>query len=77
MLVVPLLHLYPAQPNRRSVGRSGRRWGPNGGRDYPYERIRKLLVRAAIEGHTSREEANRLHDEMRTLGFWDSGQPFS
>ena len=47
------------------------------GGDYPYERIRKLLVRAADEGHISREEANRLHDEMRTLGFWDSGQPFS
>lgn len=47
------------------------------GHDYPYERIRKLLVRAADEGRISREEANQLHDEMRSLGFWDSGQPFS
>lgn len=47
------------------------------GHDYPYERIRKLLVRAADEGRISREEANRQHDEMRALGFWDSGQPFS
>ena len=47
------------------------------GHDYPYERIRKLLVRAANEGHIPREEANRLHNEMRALGFWDSGQPFS
>lgn len=34
-----------------------------------------LLVRAAEEGHISREEANQLHDEMRALGFWDTGQP--
>ena len=49
----------------------------HGGRDYSYERIRKLLVRAADEGRISREEAIRLHDEMRALGFWDSGQPFT
>ena len=49
----------------------------HGGRNYTYERIRKLLVRATDEGHISREEANRLHNEMRALGFWDSGQPFS
>ena len=49
----------------------------HGARNYSYERIRKLLVRAAIEGHISRKEATRLHDEMRSLGFWDSGQPFS
>ncbi|WP_419837767.1 hypothetical protein [Candidatus Poriferisodalis sp.] len=48
----------------------------HGGPNYPYERIRKLLIRAADEGRISREEANRLHNEMRTLGFWDSGQPF-
>ena len=49
----------------------------HGGRNYPYERIRKLLIRAAEEGHIARQEANRLHQEMRSLGFWDSGQPFS
>ncbi|WP_419914038.1 hypothetical protein [Candidatus Poriferisodalis sp.] len=48
----------------------------HGGRTYPYERIRKLLIRAADEGRITREEANRLHAEMRSLGFWDSGQPF-
>lgn len=48
-----------------------------GDSEYPYERIRKLLVRAAEEELISSEEANRLHDEMRTLGFWDTGQPFS
>ena len=47
------------------------------GQSYPYERIRKLLIRAADEGRISREEANRLHDEMRSFGFWDSGRPFS
>lgn len=47
------------------------------GQSYPYERIRKLLIRAADEGRITREEANRLHDEMRSLGFWDSGRPFS
>ncbi|WP_420443045.1 hypothetical protein [Candidatus Poriferisodalis sp.] len=46
------------------------------GQEYPYERIRKLLIRAADEGCISREDANRLHDEMRSLGFWDSSQPF-
>ena len=49
----------------------------HGGRNYSYERIRKLLVRAVDEEHISREEAIRLHDEMRALGFWDSDQPFS
>jgi len=48
-----------------------------GGQSYPYERIRKLLIRVADEGRISREEANRLHDEMCSLGFWDSGRPFS
>lgn len=45
------------------------------GQDYPYERIRKLLRRAADEGHITPSEANRLHAEMCSLGFWDSGQP--
>ena len=49
----------------------------HGAEGYPYERIRKLLIRAAAEGHITRDEANRLHDEMRSLGFWDSGRPFS
>lgn len=48
----------------------------HGAQGYPYERIRKLLIRAADEGLVSRGEANRVHDEMRSLGFWDSGRPF-
>ena len=47
------------------------------GRDFRYERIRKLLTRAAEEGHVTREEANRLHAAMRSHGFWDTGQPFT
>ena len=46
-------------------------------RDFRYERIRKLLIRAAEEGHVTREEANRLHAAMRSHGFWDTGQPFA
>ncbi|WP_419554501.1 hypothetical protein [Candidatus Poriferisodalis sp.] len=48
----------------------------HGARDYPYERIRKLLKRAANEGRVTREDASRLHGEMRSLGFWDTGQLF-
>ena len=47
------------------------------GRDFRYERIRKLLIRATEEGHVTREEANRLHAAMRSHGFWDTGQPFA
>ncbi len=48
----------------------------HGGSDYPFERIRKLLIRAAGEHLISALEANRIHAEMRTRGFWDSGIPF-
>lgn len=48
----------------------------HGGHTYPYERIRKLLVRAAEMGHITKERANEIHAEMRDLGFWDSGIPF-
>jgi predicted nucleic acid-binding protein len=48
----------------------------HGGAGYPYERIRRLLVRAANEGHIAPSEANRIHAEMRSHGFWDSGTPF-
>ncbi|MGE0600641.1 MAG: hypothetical protein AB7J35_05270 [Dehalococcoidia bacterium] len=47
------------------------------GHDYPYERIRKLLVRAAEEGLVDRAEAREIHDQMRQLGFWDSDQLFA
>ncbi len=47
-----------------------------GDRDYSYERIRKLLIRAAVEDRVSEHEANRIHDSMVSYGFWDSQHPF-
>lgn len=38
---------------------------------HPYERIRKLLKRAADEGRISQAEANAIHAEMTQLGFRD------
>lgn len=43
---------------------------------HPYERIRKLLQRAAAEGLLTHAEANQVHLEMRSAGFWDRGIPF-
>ena len=42
----------------------------HGNRNYDYERIRKLLIRAADEGHATRDEANAIHARMRSQGFW-------
>ncbi len=47
-----------------------------GDRDYSYERIRKLLIRAAVENCVTQDEANRIHDSMVSYGFWDSQRPF-
>jgi len=47
------------------------------GHDYEYERIRKLLVRAAGEGLVAPAEAREIHDQMRQLGFWDSDVLFA
>ena len=47
-----------------------------GDRDYSYERIRKLLIRAAVEKRVTEGEANRIHDSMVSYGFWDSQRPF-
>lgn len=47
-----------------------------GDRNSSYERIRKLLIRAAVENLVSKEEANRIHDSMVSYGFWDSQRPF-
>lgn len=47
-----------------------------GDRDYDYERIRKLLIRAAVENRVTEDEANRIHDSMASYGFWDSQRPF-
>ncbi len=41
-----------------------------------YERIRKLLVRAAEEGQVSETRANDIHSEIRGWGFWDNTPPF-
>lgn len=48
----------------------------HGNREYRYERIRKLLIRAANEGHVTREEANDIHARMCSQSFWDSERPF-
>lgn len=48
----------------------------HGERTYAYERIRKLLVRAADDAWISKARANDIHSEMRNVGFWDSGVPF-
>jgi predicted nucleic acid-binding protein len=42
----------------------------------PYQRIRGLLQRAANENLISEVEANDIHAEMTTLGFWDRTRPF-
>ena len=49
----------------------------HGKRVYRYERIRRLLVRAANQGLATREEVNAIHATMRAHGFWDLGRPFS
>lgn len=43
---------------------------------HPYERIRKLLVRAAATHIISEVEANQIHTDMQRLGFWDTASPF-
>jgi hypothetical protein len=43
---------------------------------HPYERIRRLLIRAADSKLCTRERANDIHAEMRRLGFWDRQEPF-
>lgn len=46
-------------------------------REFPHERIRRLLVRAATSALITRGDANLIHEEMRRHGFWDTGRPFS
>lgn len=43
---------------------------------HPYERIRRLLIRAADSKLCTRKRANDIHAEMRRLGFWDHEEPF-
>jgi len=47
-----------------------------GSQVYGYERIRKLLIRAARENSISEEEANQIHYQMTSYGFWDSQRSF-
>lgn len=44
---------------------------------HPYERIRRLLARAADSGLCTRERANEIHAAMQLAGFWDREAPFS
>ena len=50
--------------------------GLQGNSEYHYERIQKLLVRAANEGLVSESGANRIHARIVSYGFWDTGCPF-
>lgn len=43
---------------------------------HPYERIRKLLKRAADEDRISQAETNEIHAQMTQLGFRDDVVPF-
>lgn len=43
---------------------------------HPYERIRRLLIRAAEARLCTRNRANDIHRAMRHLGFWDRESPF-
>ncbi|MYB77470.1 MAG: hypothetical protein F4X83_10330 [Chloroflexi bacterium] len=49
----------------------------HGSEDFAYHRIRSLLIRAGNEGLVTRDEANRIHEDMRAEGFWDAGTPFA
>ena len=44
--------------------------------DHPYERIRRLLIRAGNDAVITKKEANDIHRRMREMGFWDSIAPF-
>lgn len=43
---------------------------------HDYERIRRLLARAATDGHVTMAEANQIHHGMQVAGFWDRVLPF-
>lgn len=45
-------------------------------RGHPYERIRRLLIRAGESELCTPDRANEIHREMRHLGFWDRELPF-
>lgn len=44
--------------------------------NHPYQRIRKLLIQCVAQGRISRTQANAIHHDMTSLGFWDSHSPF-
>ncbi|MBK5222015.1 MAG: hypothetical protein JJE52_03885 [Acidimicrobiia bacterium] len=43
---------------------------------HPYQRIRRLLIDAGEQKLCTKSHANRIHGEMRRLGFWDREAPF-
>jgi predicted nucleic acid-binding protein len=46
------------------------------GAAHPYDRIRRLLMRAADSDLITKERSNEIHREMQSFGFWDSVLPF-
>lgn len=44
--------------------------------NHPYQRIRRLLIRAGDSGTIKRSHANDIHRRMREVGFWDTVAPF-
>lgn len=45
--------------------------------NHPYERIRRLLIRAGENARITRDHANTIHRRMREMGFWDAVDPFA
>lgn len=43
---------------------------------HAYERIRRLLIRAANEDLITKGDANEIHQQMQDLNFWDHELPF-
>lgn len=43
---------------------------------HPYQRIRKLLIKANTDALISRQKANDIHRTMTRLGFWDTTLPY-
>lgn len=44
---------------------------------FEYERISKLLIRAANSNMITADESNSIHEEMTRNDFWDHDRPFS
>ena len=44
--------------------------------DHPSLRIRRILIDAAALGFITSAEANKIHTDMRSCGFWDKVPPY-